>query len=280
MGGVIPSCACCVPLRCDMALVTTKAIVIRSRRWGEADRILTFFSLRLGKVRGIARGVRRMKSRFGGMLEPFSSINLTLFEKRHDDLASVSHVDVLDPFFSVRECLERISAASCMVALIDGIMADRDPSPAVFQSLLMGLRLLVRTDDPRLLTLMFQMRVLGQSGFRPQLDHCVTCGGTVRGWSFTFSTAAGGLLCAACHRGHWDCGVPMSPGSVAFLRQARRMPFEFVTRLTARGRVRNELEQMIDTYTRIVVGKRLPENNLLTVGHSAVAEDVVRGWHD
>jgi len=58
------------------------------------------------------------------------------------------------------------------------------------------------------------------------------------------------------------------------------MPFEFVTRLTARGRVRNELEQMIDTYTRTVVGKRLPENNLLAVEHSAVAEDVVRGWRD
>ena len=65
-----------------MALVTTKAIVLKSMRWGEADRILTFFSLRLGKVRGIARGARRMKSRFGGMLEPFSSINLTFFNKR------------------------------------------------------------------------------------------------------------------------------------------------------------------------------------------------------
>ena len=152
-----------------MALVTTKAIVLKSMRWGEADRILTFYSLQLGKVRGIARGARRMKSRFGGMLEPFSSINLTLFEKRRDDLASVSHADILEPFFAVRECLERISAASCMVALIEGITADRDPGPPIFHTLLESLRSLVRTDDPGLLTLMFQMHVLGQSGFRPQL---------------------------------------------------------------------------------------------------------------
>ena len=100
-----------------MALVTTKAIVLKSMRWGEADRILTFYSLQLGKVRGIARGARRMKSRFGGMLEPFSSINLTFFNKRNDSLGSISHIDSLESFSPLRESLEQIWAASRMVAL-------------------------------------------------------------------------------------------------------------------------------------------------------------------
>ncbi len=260
-----------------MALVTTRAIVLKSTRWGEADRILTFFSLRLGKVRGIARGARRMKSRFGGMLEPFSSINLTLFEKRHDGLASVSQADILEPFFAVRECLERISAASCMVALIEGITADRDPGPPIFHVLLEGLRSLVRTDDPGLLTLMFQIHVLGQSGFRPQLDHCVTCGRDVEGRSCMFSPASGGLLCVVCDRGRWDYGISLSPGSVAFLRRARQMPFAVSTRLKAAGQVRDELENMIDTYARTVVGKRLPEKNLLTVEPFSASNGVVRG---
>ncbi len=260
-----------------MALVTTRAIVLKSMRWGEADRILTFFSLQLGKVRGIARGARRMKSRFGGMLEPFSSINLTLFEKHRDGLASVSHANILNPFFAVRECLERISAASCMVALIDGITADRDPGPSIFHVLLEGLQSLVRTDDPGLLTLMFQIHVLGQSGFRPQLDHCVSCRRDVGSRSYMFSTAAGGLLCVACDRGRWDYGVLMSPGSVAFLRQARQMPFALSVRLKATGRVRNELEDMIDTYARTVVGKRLPEKNWLTAEPSSAPTGVIRG---
>ncbi len=260
-----------------MALVTTEAIVLKSIRWGEADRILTFFSLRLGKVRGIARGARRMKSRFGGMLEPFSSINLTLFEKRRDDLASVSHANILEPFFAVRECLERISAAFRMVALVEGITADRDPGPPIFHLLLDGLRSLVRTDDPALLTLMFQIHVLGQSGFRPQLDHCVACRRDVGGRSYAFSPASGGLLCASCDRSHWDHCLPMSPGSVAFLQRARQMPFTVSTRLKAAGQVRNELEDMIDTYARIVVGKRLPEKNFLTVNPSSAPKDVVRG---
>ncbi len=261
-----------------MALVTTKAIVLKSTRWGEADRILTFFSLQLGKVRGIARGARRMKSRFGGMLEPFSSINLTLFEKRRDDLASVSHADIIEPFFAVRECLERISAASCMVALIEGITADRDPGPPIFHVLLEGMRSLVQTDDPGLLTLMFQIHVLGQSGFRPQLDHCVTCGRNVEGRSCTFSPVAGGLLCVVCDRGcRDDYRVPMSPGSVAFLQRAKRMPFAISMRLKATGQVRNELETMIDTYARTVVGKRLPEKTLLTAEPCSVSDGVVRG---
>ena len=159
-----------------MALVTTNAIVLKSMRWGEADRILTFFSLRLGKVRGIARGARRMKSRFGGMLEPFSSVNLTLFDKRNDGLASVSQVDSLESFISLRENLDHIWAASCMVALVDGVTADRDPSPTIFHTLLEGLRSLARTDDPGLLTLIFQIQVLGQSGFQPQIDQCASCG--------------------------------------------------------------------------------------------------------
>ncbi len=259
-----------------MALVTTKAIVLKSMRWGEADRILTFFSLRLGKVRGIARGARRMKSRFGGMLEPFSSINLTLFETRRDGLASVSHANVLEPFFAVRERLERISAASRMVALIEGITADRDPGPPIFHVLLEGLRSLMRTDDPGWLTLMFQIHVLGQSGFRPQLDHCVTCGRDAGARSCTFSPSAGGLLCAACDRGRRDYGMPMSPGSVALLQRAGRMPFAVSTRLKAAGQVRHELEDMIDTYARTVVGKPLPARNFPTAEPSTASDVIVR----
>ena len=246
-----------------MALVTTNAIVLKSMRWGEADRILTFFSLRLGKVRGIARGARRMKSRFGGMLELFSSVNLTLFDKRNDGLASVSQVDSLESFISLRENLDHIWAASCMVALVDGVTADRDPSPTIFHTLLEGLRSLVRTDDPGLLTLIFQIHVLGQSGFQPQIDQCASCGRDVAAQSSRFSPSAGGRLCGPCDRGSWDYCLPMSQGSTAFLRQARRIPFALAARLKATGQVRREVEDIVETYARTVVGKRLPEKELL-----------------
>lgn len=246
-----------------MALVTTQAIVLKSMRWGEADRILTFFSLRFGKVRGIARGARRMKSRFGGMLEPFSSINLTFFDKRNDSLASVSQIDTLESFIALRESLDLIWAASRMVALVDGVTADRDPSPKIFHTLLEGLRALVRTDDPGLLTLIFQVHVLGQSGFQPQIERCASCGRDFGEQSAWFSSSAGGRLCGSCDRGSWDYCLPMSQGSAAFLGQARQIPFERATRLKAGGRVRKEIEAIVETYASAVVGRRLPSKELL-----------------
>ena len=246
-----------------MALVTTNAVVLKSTRWGEADRILTFFSLRLGKIRGIARGARRMKSRFGGVLEPFSSVNLTFFSKHNDGLAVVRQVDSLESFSSLRESLDLIWSASRMVALVDGVTADRDPSPAIFYTLLEGLRSLVRTNDPGLLTLIFQLHVLGKSGFQPRVDLCASCGRACGKQSSKFSPSAGGRLCRSCDRGSWDYCLPMSQGSTAFLLQARRISFTLATRLKATGQVRREIEDIVETYARAVIGKRLPEKEWL-----------------
>ncbi len=259
-----------------MALVTTQAIVLKSMRWGEADRILTFFSLRFGKVRGIARGARRMKSRFGGMLEPFSSINLTFFNKRNDSLASISHVDSLETFSPLRDSLDLIWAASRMVALVDGITADRDPSPAMFHVLLEGFRSLVRTDDPGLLTVLFQIHVLRQSGFQPRIDRCASCGRDCGEQAARFSLSAGGRLCGSCDRNSRDYCLPMCQGSTAFLRLAGQLPFARAVRLKAAGRVRKEIEDIIETYARTVVGKRLPEKDLLAAEPSPAPYGLVQ----
>ncbi len=77
-----------------MALFKTSAIVLKSRKWGEADRIVTFYTARFGKLRGVARGARRLKSRFGSALEPFVHCDLNLFEKPNDSLYRITQVDI------------------------------------------------------------------------------------------------------------------------------------------------------------------------------------------
>jgi len=246
-----------------MAHITTEAIALKSMRWGEADRIVTFFSYKLGKVRGIARGARRIKSRFGGSLEPFTHVNLTLFDKRNDSLATISHVDILDHFASLREDLEQMSAAARMVSLVEGITAERDPSHEMFRLLQAGLHALGESEDHILTTLIFQIHVLTHAGFRPQVDHCASCGKDVSSRITKFSPSAGGLLCQMCEHASWDTCLPMSPGSVAFVQQARRMHFGLASRLKAEGQVRCELEEIIDTYARAVVDKPLPAMDFL-----------------
>ena len=98
-----------------MPLVKTTAIILRSRKWGEADRIITFYSKDLGKIRGVARGARRQKSRFGGAIEPFSVCRLNLFEKARDSLFRISHVDLVRSSQVLREDLCLMASAARMV---------------------------------------------------------------------------------------------------------------------------------------------------------------------
>ena len=246
-----------------MPLVKTPAIILKSQRWGEADRIVTFHTVRLGKVRGFARGARRMKSRFGSALEPFAYVDLTLFEKGNDSLSRVSQVDIRESFSKLREDLERMSAAARMVNLIEGVSADRDPSPRVFTTLLEGLRALQGGADPSTTTLVFQIHVLGHTGFRPQIDFCVSCGKSIELPVAGFYPLAGGLICQLCGRAGGDQWLPMSAGSIAFTQQARRMQFPLATRLKADGQIKREVEDAIEAYVKVVVGRQLPVPDFL-----------------
>jgi DNA repair protein RecO (recombination protein O) len=246
-----------------MPLLKTPAIVLRSRKWGEADRIVTFFTLRFGKLRGVARGARRLKNRFGSALEPFVHGELNLFEKRGDSLYRVTGADIRDSFAALREDLARMSAAARMTNLVASVTGEGDAHPGIFDTLLGGLRAL-RTGDPALTALLFQIKLLGETGFRPQTDHCAACGNGHGRMSRQFSPLAGGLVCTSCARRDRDCCLPLSAGSLAFLRQALRWETASVARLKAAGQVRAELEAAVDSYVTVVTGKRLPPADFLS----------------
>lgn len=259
-----------------MALLKTPAIALKSRRWGEADRIVTFYTLRFGKVRGVARGARRIKSRFGSALEPFVHSELNLFEKAGDSLYRVTQADIREPFGPLREDLARMSAAARLANLVAAVTADHDPGPRIFETLLAGLRALSDAQEPGLVTLLFQVKLLGLTGFRPQTDQCAACGREVsapltppsaaappgRG---AFAPQAGGLVCGPCAGRQPDRCLPLSPGGLAFLRQALRWSPAMMTRLKAAGLVRQELEAAVDAYVTVVAGRRLPPADFLAV---------------
>ena len=241
-----------------MGLVNTRAVVLKSQRFGEADRIVTFYTEKLGKIAGIARGARRMKSRLGGPLEPFGCIDLTFFEKTPDTLVRISQVDIIFNFGKIREDLSIMAAGAQMVNLIKSIMPERDPHPTIFDTLLGGLQALEEQKDPGMCSLLFQILVLGHAGFRPQTDHCAGCNATLEKSAAQFSPKSGGLVCRTCRERIVERCYPMSPGSLAFLQQAKRLPFPTVTRLQATGQIRQELEDVIESYVNHILGKPLP----------------------
>jgi len=245
-----------------MPLYKTAAIVIKSQRWGEADRIVTFYTEQVGKERGIARGARRMKSRFGSALEPFRLVELTLFEKNVESLARISQVDITESFEGLRESLRLITVAARIVNFIRAVTPDRDPNHAVFHALSEGLSTLESVDDPELCALLLQVHILGHTGFRPQIDSCTECGVSTGRAPVRFFAQTGGVMCLTCSEKSHNRGQPISPGSLAFIQQARRLPFLKVTRLRASGQIRQEVEQAIETYVEEVIGISLPSMNL------------------
>ena len=253
-----------VPRVSPMPLIKTAAITLKSRKWGDADRIVTFYTKEMGKVRAVARGARRMKSRLGASLEPLTICHLNLFEKSGDSLYRVSQVDLVEPFMRFREDLTLMTAAARMVNVVGAVTPDGDPDPQLFETLELGLRALVTSQDPALTALLFQIRLLGLIGFRPQTDHCAACGKSRLMGESQFSPLSGGLVCATCAARQTFRCLPLSRGSLAFLQQALRLSPAVVDRLKAAGQVRHEVENAIEGYVTVVAGRQLPPVNFLS----------------
>jgi len=248
-----------------VSLVKTTAIILKSRKWSDADRIVTFYSKNMGKIRGVARGARRQKSRFGAALEPFSLCRLNLFVKNGDSLFRISHVDLFRSSQGLREDLRLMDSAARMVNVVSAITPDGDPDPPLFDTLEQGLVSLLESDDPPFTALLFQIRLLGLTGFRPQTEHCATCGKNDLAGDPQFSPIAGGLVCQICAAYQRVRCVALSRGGLSFLQQAIRLTPAILTRLRATGQVRREVEEAIEGYMTVVAGKRLPPVNFLSV---------------
>lgn len=247
-----------------MPLVKTTAIVLSTCKWGEADRLVTYYASTLGKIRGIARGARRQKSRFGAALEPFTLCCLDLFEKQGDPLFRLSHVDVLTSHHELREDLQLMGAAARLVNVVGAVTPERDADPQLFEILAEGLSAVAASQDPVSTALLFQIKLLCRAGFRPQMDCCAACGKAPLTGAPHFSPTAGGLVCSGCATGHHVHSLPLSQGSVAVLRQAVRLVPSMLVRLRTVGRIRNEIEEAIDKYVTVVTGRRLPPADFLS----------------
>jgi DNA repair protein RecO (recombination protein O) len=214
--------------------VRTEAVVLRSMRFGEADRILHVYTPMRGRVGAIAKGVRRTRSRFGGRLEPFSRIDLQLHEGR-SDLLTVTGADTIDANAGLRDDAGALDAANRACDAVARLFDSGEPHPEVFHLLCNELRLL--GDEPSRATLAnqlaFRLKLLVAAGYGPQLSACATCG--EREHLVGFSGAAGGVVCGACEASSFELdqaahgfmvealGRPLAETPDAGLRQLRQV---------------------------------------------------------
>src|SRR3954452_21878804 len=177
--------------------VKTEGIVLRSIRYGEADRILHFYTPAHGRISAIAKGVRRARSRFGGRLEPFFRLDLVLYEGR-SDLLTVTSAETLAGHPRLREDARALDGAARACEAVARMFDDGDPHRGVYHLLANQLALLDARPDraTRGTALAFRLKLLLAAGFSPQLAACANCGESDQ--LLGFSGAAGGVVCAGC----------------------------------------------------------------------------------
>jgi DNA repair protein RecO (recombination protein O) len=192
-----------------VSLYRDTGVVIRSHRLGEADRIVVLLTAEHGKVRAVAKGVRKTKSRFGGRLEPLNHVNLLLYQGRELDI--VSQVETVDPTRPLMESLDRLTQGLALLEVVDRLTPDREPVPHLYRMLVGALRTL-GSRPSALVVPAFFWKVLAAEGVRPELDRCVRCGGGEP--LVAFEVDEGGMLCRSCRQ-----GLAVSPAALALLRQ-------------------------------------------------------------
>lgn len=184
-------------------------VVLRTYKLGEADRIVVFCTRHHGKVRAVAKGVRKTKSKFGSRLEPTSHVALQLYEGRELDI--VTQVESIDHFRAIRDDLDRIARASTMLEVVDQMSQEGEVNPRLYQMLTGGLRALAAHNGP-LVAPAFLWKLMALEGYAPLLDACAECGAPDD--LVAFDLTAGGVLCIEHRR-----GSTISPEALDLLRR-------------------------------------------------------------
>jgi DNA repair protein RecO (recombination protein O) len=183
-------------------------VVLRTYKLGEADRIVVILTEHHGKVRAVAKGVRKTMSKFGARLEPLSHVRLLMYQGRELDIVSQAEsVETLAPLVGD---LDHLTSGLAMVEAIDQMALDREPSPHLYRMLVGALRTLGERNSPLVVTA-FYWKLLSAEGVRPELDECVRCGATEP--FVAFDVMQGGVTCRNCR-----AGAPLSVPALDVMR--------------------------------------------------------------
>lgn len=195
-----------------MREINDDAVVLRTYKSGEADRVVVLWTRHHGKVRVLAKGVRKTTSRMGGSLETLAHVTVDLVKTRGEFYVA-RHVQHRERLSTLRSSYARISAGYAVVEAIDAIPSDGVPDEEIFDLLARVLLTLDdETFDPALVPASFYFRLLALDGSEPVVDECVNCGR--KGPLVAFDAQTGGTLCDECRQ-----GVALSPDALALIRR-------------------------------------------------------------
>jgi DNA repair protein RecO (recombination protein O) len=235
-------------------VLRVEAVVLRHSDWGEADRILGLFTLEMGKLRAIAKGARKPRSRKAGHLEPFTRVSLLLARGR--DLPVVTQAETVDAYLPLRDDLLRTTYASYVVELLDRFIYEEGENRGLYRLLVDTLARLSQPLDLDLVVRYYEVRLLDFVGFRPQLFKCAGCGAEILPQDQYFSALLGGVLCPACGA-RTEGSRPISMAALKYLRHFQRSSFSEAARAALTPALHREIEVLMQHYLTYLLERNL-----------------------
>lgn len=207
-----------------MPIRETEAVVLRTYRLGEADKIISLFSRQFGRIRAAATGAQRPKSRYGGLFEPLSYIRVWLFERENRQLFRVNSAELLESFFGMQSDYRVQLAVQYMSEAAERLLPEREVNERVFRlflAVLRGMKVTREIDRP---LAYFNYWLLRLGGFLPLLRNCIGCGRPLLGELIYYGQKSVGFCCAGCRGMDRRCGI--SSNSMAVIERISKTPLE------------------------------------------------------
>lgn len=232
----------------------TAALVIDVKDYGEADKIVTFFSLSRGRMSGIAKGAKRSLKRFVNKLELFTLLEIHFTDSRSSSLVRLDQAELLAHFPLLRSDYARYSGGVLLCELVLQWTRENDPDPALFELLHWGLTCLADPERPLLwVAVIFQLKLFTLLGYQPQFAGCSSCGKLSPDLApFRFRPSLSGLLCAKCSPSHrpegTQAGLPVALSTIKLLQKAQELASDKLSRLRFSPREEREAAQLLRAY--------------------------------
>ncbi len=231
-----------------------EAVIIRHQEWGEADRLIVLFSRERGKLRAIAKGSRKSRSRKAGHLEPFNRVQLLLAQGR--DLPLITQAETIGTSISFQDDLLLMGYAAYVLELLDRFTIEEEPNPSLYQLLVETFERLRQNQDPLFELRYFEVKLLDEVGFRPELFHCVVCNEGIQPQDQFFSCELGGVVCPNCAI-HPRSLLPITLSALRYLRHLQRSPYTEARRAKIPLPVEKEMEAIMQRYLQAILERAL-----------------------
>jgi DNA repair protein RecO (recombination protein O) len=248
-----------------MPVHESEAIVLQSYQLGEADRLVSFFSRTMGRIRGVASGARKPKSRFGSTLERLSHIRIWFYEKETRELVRISQCDMIESFLDAFGDYDSSIALALFSEITEAVLPDREPSDANFRLLLLAAQAVKRTRKSELPLAYFSLWTVKLGGWLPRLDACSACGTVLGSAEHAFvGRGASAVVCGKCRKAGMRVLSPLAiaAGRKMLVEKLERLEEEYKNDAVA-PRVSRELTDVMLDIIEYQIDRKLKARELL-----------------